>query len=235
MASYSVDPLKAGRPRTVASTASSDPSFASVKLLLQGGGTNGSTTIVDTSILPLSPATVAGNAQISTANQRFGTGCLAFDGTGDYIQYAANAAFVAGSGDFSYEFWVRPTDVSAGFRGIISQGYPTAGNFGVLLQQTTTTIRYSAGAFVFDATNALTLNTWSWIQLIRASGVTSLYVNGVLNKALADSYNFTLTNAITVGASTSALTETLFGQIVDLRVTIGVARAASFPVAQLPI
>jgi hypothetical protein len=210
-----------------------DPYYSSVKLLLHGGGTNGSVTITDSSSLALSPATVAGNAQISTAQQRAGTGCMTFDGTGDYIQYAANAAFVAGTGDFTYEFWCRPTDTTVAVRGLISQGYPTGGNFGVLIRQNGTDIQYFAGASVFTATAVLVLNTWTWVQLIRSNGTSTLYINGVSATSAADSYNFTLTNAITVGSSTTTLAETFFGQITDLRITVGVARAASRPGYQL--
>jgi hypothetical protein len=48
-----------------------DPQFGSVSLLLHGDGTNGSTTITDSSPTPKT-VTAVGNAQISTAQSKFG-------------------------------------------------------------------------------------------------------------------------------------------------------------------
>jgi hypothetical protein len=61
-----------------------DPYFSNVSLLLHGDGANGSTTIVDSSPSPKT-VTAVGNAQISTAQSKFGGSSLAFDGSGDYL------------------------------------------------------------------------------------------------------------------------------------------------------
>jgi hypothetical protein len=57
-----------------------DPQFGSVSLLLHGDGTNGSTTITDNSPTPKT-VTAVGNAQISTAQSKFGGASILFDGT----------------------------------------------------------------------------------------------------------------------------------------------------------
>ena len=56
-----------------------DGDFTDVSLLLKGEGTNGSTTIVDSSPSPKSVAALNG-AQISTAQSKFGSASIAFDG-----------------------------------------------------------------------------------------------------------------------------------------------------------
>ena len=81
-----------------------DPFFNNVSLLLYGDGANGSTTIVDSSPSPKT-VTAFGDAQISTAQSKFGGSSLAFDGTGDYLQVIDDSIRL-GSSDFTIEFWV---------------------------------------------------------------------------------------------------------------------------------
>ena len=86
-----------------------DPYYNNVSLLLHGDGANGSTTIVDSSPTPKT-VTAFGDAQISTAQSKFGGSSLAFDGSGDYVGIADSADFTFGSGNFTIEFWVYPSD-----------------------------------------------------------------------------------------------------------------------------
>ena len=58
--------------------------FSNVSLLLHGDGTNGSTLIKDSSPR-MNTVTAVGNAQISTAQSKFGGSSIAFDGTGDSL------------------------------------------------------------------------------------------------------------------------------------------------------
>ena len=76
-----------------------DPQFGSVSLLLHGDGANGSTTIVDSSPTPKT-VTAFGDAQISTAQSKFGGASIAFDGTGDYLS-ANDGDLVLGTGSFN--------------------------------------------------------------------------------------------------------------------------------------
>ena len=81
-----------------------DPFFNNVSLLLHGDGTNGSTTIVDSSPSPKT-VTAFGDAQISTAQSKVGGASLAFDGTGDYAEVIDDTIRL-GNSDFTIEFWV---------------------------------------------------------------------------------------------------------------------------------
>ena len=87
---------------------SSDPYFSSTKLLLNGNGTNGSTTFTDSSNSSYT-VTANGNAQISTAQSKFGSASMYFDGTGDYLTVSnATASDVFGSGDFTMGSMDKP-------------------------------------------------------------------------------------------------------------------------------
>jgi hypothetical protein len=63
--------LEAKRSLLWPPSASEDPYYGNVSLLLYGNGTNGSTTIIDSSPSPKT-VTAFGNAQISTAQSKFG-------------------------------------------------------------------------------------------------------------------------------------------------------------------
>jgi hypothetical protein len=100
-----------------------DPYFSNVSLLLHGDGTNGSTTIVDSSASPKT-LTAFGNAQISTAQSKFGGSSIAFDGTGDYLSISSSNDLTLGTSDFTLETWARLATVSAQHNQIITTGDP---------------------------------------------------------------------------------------------------------------
>jgi hypothetical protein len=85
--------------------------FNDVSLLLHCDGTNGSTTFTDSSNNNLT-VTANGNAQISTAQHKFGGASAYFDGTGDYLSIPNNDAFELGSSDFTIEFFIKPDTIN---------------------------------------------------------------------------------------------------------------------------
>ena len=90
---------------SVAVDPNTDPNIASVSLLLSGNGINGSTSIIDSSPSPKT-VTAFGNAQISTAQSKFGGASIAFDGVSDYLTVASSAGLTFGTGDFTIELWL---------------------------------------------------------------------------------------------------------------------------------
>ena len=74
-------------------------------LLIHADGTNGSTTFTDAS-LRMNPITANGDAQISTAQSKFGDSSAYFDGTGDYLSVADREDFDFGTSNFTIDFGV---------------------------------------------------------------------------------------------------------------------------------
>ena len=74
------------------------------KLMLHCDGVDAATTFTDETGKAV---TANGNAQIDTAQKKFGTASGLFDGTGDYLSLADSDAWNFGSGDFTIDFWVR--------------------------------------------------------------------------------------------------------------------------------
>ena len=72
----------------------------------------------------------------------------------------------------------------------------------------------------------ITVNTWTHVAVTRASGVTRMFVGGVLQTSThTGSVNVSATaQPVRIGAGGPSATETLPGYISDLRVTKGYAR-----------
>ena len=87
-------------------TTPGDPSYANVSLLLRGDGGNGSIAVIDSSSSPKS-VTAVGNAQISTAQSKFGGASILFDGSGDYLSIPSTPALnFQGDVALTIEAWV---------------------------------------------------------------------------------------------------------------------------------
>jgi hypothetical protein len=216
-----------------ASAATSDPNFANVSLLLHGNGTNGSTTITDSGPTPKT-VTAVGNAQISTAQSKFGGASIAFDGIGDYIDAPANPAFSFGTENFTVEmfaYWNSFSNVNVFFDTRTGGGGPGI----VLLTASTGVITF--GGPVSILSSALSLATWYHVAATRSGLSFRLFVNGIQQGGTATSVaNLTSSNFF-VGRTNEANVNFFNGYIDELRITKGIARyTANFtpPTDQFP-
>lgn len=220
-----------------------DPFIDNVLLLLHGDGTSGSGAIIDSSLY-MRRVTAAGQAQVSSAQSKFGGASLLFDGAGDYVTTAHSADWDFGSGDFTIECWVRFNALAtvqiigkrlaaafAPFSLIYNAG---TNRFEARFDQTT-------GNGIWDVelggTQSITTGVWYHVATTRSGNTFRLFIDGTqvasgtLSGALA-----TNTDAVFIGANSDG-TASLNGYIDDLRVTKGVARyTANFtpPTAALP-
>jgi len=220
-----------------------DGDFADVSLLLKGEGTNGSTTILDSSSNNLS-VTANGDAQISTAvNTPFGTGdgVLAFDGTGDYLQAAeSNSNLTFDTGDFTVEFFIyynstNTDDLLLDWRNSVGGQdrivlFQTGGNLTLFNPNNTTTTIFTPST-----------NIWYHVSLCRSSGTLRAYVDGIQVFSVANAVNYLppgSTNGIYIGGIAFASGYDFNGYLSNIRITKGVARyTENFtpPTAPFPI
>jgi len=132
------------------------------------------------------------------------------------------------TGNFTWELWVRPT-ASVGFQTFIDTrgtktGYSAVETDGAYFGLDTGTlypIYYSGGTALITSSIALTLNTWAHVAVVRNSGTTTLYVNGVSGGTYADSIDFTAPYVNIGGNGSDGLL--LTGQISNLRIIKGTA------------
>jgi hypothetical protein len=200
-----------------------DRNFSNVSLLLHGNGANGSTTIVDSSPTPKT-VTAVGNAQISTAQSKFGGASIAFDGTGDYLTVPNNADLNVGTGDFTVELWLYRISALLNTDALLSKG---GSNIFIGIDASTSKIVVShyAVAVVFTSSAAISNGTWYHFALCRSGTAIKMYINGAEQAATTSSANFTSTSVLAIGADILDTNGQRFnGYIDDLRITKGVAR-----------
>ena len=200
-----------------------DPVFNNVSLLLHGDGANGSTTITDSSGSPKT-VTAVDNAQISTAQSKFGGSSILFDGTGDRLTTPSNNAFAFGTGDFTVEAWAYeiarltyPTIIEIGSH-LAATGIIFLTNNGGNLAGI-----YSGSFFAMTATGSLA--AWNHYAWVRSGNSIQTFVNGVGGGAASFTNNLTNATSITIGGIGGGYD--LNGYIDDLRITKGVARYTS--------
>lgn len=216
-----------------------DANYADVSLLLNGNGTNGSQVFTDLSSSPKT-ITAYGNAQISTAVKKYGTGAMYFDGTGDVLKTPPVSAFTFGTGDFTVEGWFYQTADRIYPSALEINNHLGVGGILFITKSSGVACIYAAdtGGGSFIAPQATTLNTWNHIAWVRNNGVLRTYVNGVSSSSAALTLNITATTSVTIGGEQSVTEGYCFpGYIDDLRITKGIARyTTNFtpPTYQLP-
>jgi hypothetical protein len=168
-----------------------------------------------------------GNAQVSTAQSKFGGSSLAFDGTTDGLVLASNPPQVL-RGDFTIESWVYLNNTT-GFQTIIGRWQPS--NQEYLLWVSSGTVQFYLRAFsdstpLVSSSSTLSATTWTHVAVIRNGSTFTIYINGTSAGTATNSSAMTVTNAATtVGSILPGFSGyDLNGFIQDLRITNGIAR-----------
>jgi hypothetical protein len=203
-------------------------------------GANNSTTFTDSGPNALAVTAVA-DAKISTAQSKFGGSAAYFDGTGDYLTVASNAAIAFGLGDFTIECWVNfsalpGTNLNMGIANTMTS--PGGASFthwwiGLYNNAGTNVLylgRHGNGAVYAYSNWTPSLNTWYHIAATRSSSsVIRLFIDGVSQSVTTSGSNwandFSATTILSIGYVATALT--FNGYIDELRITKGVARYKS--------
>jgi hypothetical protein len=223
----------ASKTSRIATTAS-DPFFDNVTLLLEGTGTNGAqnNTFIDASTNNFT-VTRNGNTTQGAVSPYGENWSGFFDGTGDFLTVASNAAFGFGTGDFTVEFWVFPLASTRQDWIDITNGTQR-----VLLYYTGTNIVFfsaAPGSTVITGP-AITLNAWAHIALSKQAGSTKLFINGTqVGSTYATSQNYGTANSVTIGKD-SAGTTVITGYMSNVRVVKGTALyTANFTPSTTPL
>lgn len=206
-----------------------DPYFSSVSLLLHMNGVDNGTSFPDNSVNNYT-VTPNGGAITSTAQFKFGTASY-LGGSGRYLTVSTdNTAFAFGTGDFTIEFWIRPTAFSTQQNLIVFSNIANS----AIIVATNGTCSYQLGNINRLTSTAISTNTWSHIAISRASGISRMFLNGSLMGTYTDTTNFLSTGTLwQIGGAGSPL----IGNLDDLRVTKGVGRYVNpftAPIAQFP-
>lgn len=213
------------------STTNVNISFAasSTSLLLNGANSN----IVDQAAMNLL-ATI-GQAQVSTAQSKFGGSSILFDGTGDYIQMPPSPMISNWFlGDYTIEYWIYPNAFNSSTNGgsnVFSQATPASTgeyfSFGPRASGVVVFYYYNGAAQTITS-GSISTGTWTHLAATyeKSSNTLRIFINGTLTTSTTISGTPLLgpadaTAPILVGAGAGAQFN---GYIDDLRVTSGIAR-----------
>lgn len=166
-----------------------------------------------------------GNAQISTSVKKYGTGSMAFDGTGDWLLLPDSANLQFGSGNFTIEGWVYLSTTGTA-KGIVGKGASTTG--WLVSINSSNQLVFTDGSTATTGATALSATTWYYFAVVRngtATGNVKIYLNGTADATSSGAIttSYTQTNSMYVGADRTG-TNAMNGYIDDLRITNGVAR-----------
>jgi len=154
-----------------------------------------------------SPTPFPAKVDTTTLNSAYSTsligGSAYFDGSGDYLTAANNAAFSLPA-DFTIDFWWYPMDLS-GSSNLFCIGDSRASYNGLLLYWSTGAgklILYSNGANVVVSSLTTPINTWYHIAAVRSGSTVTFYINGASVGTATNTTTFTglAGNGFSIGA-----------------------------------
>ncbi len=228
------------KPHNFGSSAG-DPSFSSVKLLCGFEGADASTSASDESGAAKGAATFVGNAQIDTAQFKFGTSSILFDGSGDYVTWPSSADWrlSAANGDqFTVECWVRFS--ATGTNKVIIAHSAAIGSVSWYLNLSTGSASELQFSFSTNGTSITTtvttssagITTATWYHVCAdkdATGKIRVYVNGVMlgSATPANSAFFNNSSVAISAGATASNAGAMAGWVDEIRITPGVARYAN--------
>ena len=235
MRQFKLDKIKA------TDAADGDAHFPKVEALLPFNGTNGATSTTDLSDRGHT-VTFGGDAEISTAQSKFGGSSLSLDGNGDYVDLP-QATNQLVSEDFTIEFWFR-INSGAGSEtvGLFGSYYTGDGSGEGMLMQSNATYNqvffqwhYGGSDWAYlnqtqGTRTALSNNTWYHVAVTRSGSTWRLFLNGTQEDSVTQSSYISDSGSTTrlgnYGPSGTA-SHGLNGYIEDFRITRGVARYTS--------
>jgi hypothetical protein len=200
-----------------------------VSLLLRGNGTDGSTTFVDSSLSPKT-ITAVGNAQISTAQSKFGGASMLFDGNGDYLQASYNSSYDFGTGDFTVELWIYRAGNSTGgvgsdYEALIGSNASGNSKWTIYLRRSTKNIAWFGDDGTLRETSGATISDSAWYHVAwcRSGSTLRGFIDGTQRYSATATGSYTTGSEMRIAYDLDANRQ-FYGYIDDLRITKGVAR-----------
>lgn len=199
------------------------------KVLLHMDGSDGSTTFTDESGKTW---TANGNAQIDTAQSKFGGASGLFDGTGDWIDTPDHSDWTLGSGDFTFDLWIRRN--ANGLKRLFGQSDSAATtssiSFGAALDSNNkVNFGFYSGSTPYIAISAGTITAdsiWHHLAFVRNGNTITIYIDGTADGTVSVtgvSVNDSA-NKVSIGRLGEYASDNWDGWLDEFRFSKGIAR-----------
>ena len=175
--------------------------------------------IVTAESRPGKTVTANGDAQLDTAQKKFGASSLLLDGTGDYASVTAQDDFGFGTDDFTVETFVYPSDLTL-IKSIIDFRAGAVSNNGLYIYSDAGAIKVLLnGSVILTASTLITINNWHHVALTRTSTTMRLYVNGILEDSAVVATDLGTTKPLVIGSIYDGTTDYWNGWVDELRIS----------------
>ena len=154
-----------------------------------------------------------------------------FNGTNQYLSLPNTSTMQMGTSDYTVEAWIYPTANgqanSSQIFGQTASGVSSQFIFGLTsANKIINYIEYAAGGGsagpVITSATSITLNTWTHVATSRVSGVTRIFINGVLDASASDAGGYrVVSHNFSIGSANGAGSTFFAGYISNVRVIKG--------------
>jgi len=163
-----------------------------------------------------------GGSSGGNAVSTFAAGSLLFDGTSQYLSIPSNAAFQFDTGDWTIETWFYLNSTSGSV--IIDMRNGITLNAGPMILVSTNLVYNVANTNTITGTTTLSTGIWYHVAVVKSSGSTKMYLNGIQEgSTYSDSNTYVLNGPVIGKYSGSGATAYFGGYMTNFRIVKGTA------------
>jgi len=205
----------------------SDPFWPNTTLLLHGDDF--------TDLSPIGVTMANTGTTINNGIKKFGSGSLSFNGTSSTLLTPSSPNYAFGSGNFTIEFWINPTNIP-GLGATMSNytdGAPGANKWNIYMAGPTMFMNFTNVGTPLQANTPTspTIGTWTHCAFVRRGNDLLIFKNGVMSSSIgffgSSPVDLGVTQFVYIGTNSFSGQGFVNGFIDDLRITKGVARYTS--------
>lgn len=151
------------------------------KLLLHAEGLDTTQSIIDAATAKA--VTAVNQAQLDTADKKFGSSSLLFDGVDDYLTTPDSADWNFSTGDFTVEWWGKTSGTTVPYP-VMEQRASNSDMFRIQFANVSGAVlamdAYSGGSTLFSFhSSVITIAAWAHYAVVRNGNTLKMYQNGI--------------------------------------------------------
>lgn len=176
--------------------------------------------------------TTVGNAQVSTAQSKFGGASALFDGTSDGLSVSAGG-FNVGTNDITIEFWVRHAAIND--QQVYCDFRTGTNSHFIFYVRSDNKLELYDGGSTYTSTVTMATNTWYHLAISRSGTSLKVYRDGTEVMSATNSRSLSDNSSIAIGSSYEfTSTNSVNGWIDEFRVSSTARYTAGFTPSATP-